>query len=61
MLPQRTGIGFVFKNFNVFPHLTVLENLVEAPVAALRAPKAAGRAAALALLERVGLADEAGA
>ncbi|MFJ2187477.1 amino acid ABC transporter ATP-binding protein [Kitasatospora sp. NPDC087861] len=59
VLRQRTDIGFVFQNFNLFPHLTVLENLVEAPIAALRRPRA--RTAALALLERVGLADKADA
>ncbi|MEV7925706.1 amino acid ABC transporter ATP-binding protein [Kitasatospora sp. NPDC088264] len=61
VLRQRTHIGFVFQNFNLFPHLTVLENLVEAPIAALRRPRAEARATALALLERVGLADKAAA
>ncbi|MFJ2864585.1 amino acid ABC transporter ATP-binding protein [Kitasatospora sp. NPDC087314] len=61
VLRQRTNIGFVFQNFNLFPHLTVLENLVEAPIAALRRPRAEARSAALALLERVGLADKADA
>ena len=61
VLRQRTGIGFVFQNFNLFPHLTVLENLVEAPIAALGRPRAEARATALALLERVGLADKAAA
>ncbi|NEE33764.1 amino acid ABC transporter ATP-binding protein, partial [Streptomyces sp. SID7982] len=35
VLRQRTKIGFVFQNFNLFPHLTVLENIIEAPVSAL--------------------------
>ncbi|MGK4582969.1 amino acid ABC transporter ATP-binding protein [Kitasatospora sp. HPMI-4] len=61
VLRQRTHIGFVFQNFNLFPHLTVVENLVEAPVAALRRPRAAARAHALELLARVGLADKADA
>ncbi|MFE5582999.1 amino acid ABC transporter ATP-binding protein [Kitasatospora sp. NPDC056531] len=61
VLRQRTGIGFVFQNFNLFPHLTVLENLVEAPIAALGRPRAEARSTALALLERVGLADKAAA
>ncbi|MFI0264347.1 amino acid ABC transporter ATP-binding protein [Streptomyces sp. NPDC017056] len=58
---QRTNIGFVFQNFHLFPHLTVLENITEAPVSALRRPKKEAVAAARALLARVGLADKAGA
>ncbi|CAM5562687.1 hypothetical protein SNARM312S_02191 [Streptomyces narbonensis] len=38
ILKQRTRIGFVFQNFHLFPHLTVLENIVEAPVSAHEAP-----------------------
>ncbi|KKZ71882.1 arginine ABC transporter ATP-binding protein [Streptomyces showdoensis] len=59
ILKQRTRIGFVFQNFHLFPHLTVLENIVEAPVSALKRPRKEAEAAALALLERVGLADKA--
>ncbi|MER5366744.1 amino acid ABC transporter ATP-binding protein [Streptomyces sp. NPDC002722] len=59
VLRRRTRIGFVFQNFNLFPHLTVLENLVEAPVAALGRPKKEAVAAAEKLLARVGLADRA--
>ncbi|MFG3528513.1 amino acid ABC transporter ATP-binding protein [Streptomyces sp. NPDC047917] len=59
VLRRRTRIGFVFQNFNLFPHLTVLENLVEAPVAALGRPKKQAVAAAEKLLARVGLADRA--
>ncbi|MFD3550129.1 amino acid ABC transporter ATP-binding protein [Streptomyces sp. NPDC058655] len=58
---QRTHVGFVFQNFNLFPHLTVLDNLVEAPVSALRRPRGEAQAAAHRLLERVGLSDKAGA
>ncbi|GGS39944.1 amino acid ABC transporter ATP-binding protein [Streptomyces griseoviridis] len=61
VLKQRTHIGFVFQDFNLFPHLTVLENLVEAPVAALRRPRAEAERTAHRLLDRVGLADKAAA
>ncbi|MFK0265797.1 amino acid ABC transporter ATP-binding protein [Streptomyces angustmyceticus] len=61
ILKQRTEIGFVFQNFHLFPHLTVLENLTEAPVAALRRPKKEAAETARALLARVGLADKADA
>ncbi|MFD9162679.1 amino acid ABC transporter ATP-binding protein [Streptomyces sp. NPDC059558] len=54
---QRTRIGFVFQTFNLFPHLTVLDNLVEAPVAVLGRPRQEAEATARRLLERVGLAD----
>ncbi|MEU3416034.1 MULTISPECIES: amino acid ABC transporter ATP-binding protein [unclassified Streptomyces] len=61
VLRQRTRIGFVFQNFNLFPHLTVLENVIEAPVSALKRPRKEAVASAHRLLERVGLADKAGA
>ncbi|MGW1868802.1 amino acid ABC transporter ATP-binding protein [Streptomyces mauvecolor] len=61
VLRQRTRIGFVFQNFNLFPHLTVLDNVVEAPVAALKRPRKDAVAAARKLLARVGLADKADA
>ncbi|GGX38461.1 amino acid ABC transporter ATP-binding protein [Streptomyces noursei] len=61
ILKQRTGIGFVFQNFNLFPHLTVLENLVEAPLAVQRRPRKEAEATARRLLTRVGLAEKAGA
>ncbi|MEV0980290.1 amino acid ABC transporter ATP-binding protein [Streptomyces sp. NPDC049915] len=61
ILKQRTRIGFVFQNFNLFPHLTVLENVTEAPVAALRRPRQEAEETARRLLDRVGLADKADA
>ncbi|MEU8871796.1 amino acid ABC transporter ATP-binding protein [Streptomyces javensis] len=61
ILKQRTRIGFVFQNFNLFPHLTVLENIVEAPISALRRSRKEAVRAAEALLDRVGLADKAAA
>ncbi|GAA4672984.1 amino acid ABC transporter ATP-binding protein [Streptomyces youssoufiensis] len=61
ILRQRTHIGFVFQHFHLFPHLTVLDNVVEAPVAALRRPRKEAVATAERLLARVGLADKAGA
>ncbi|MFF3336019.1 amino acid ABC transporter ATP-binding protein [Streptomyces sp. NPDC002888] len=59
VLKQRTHIGFVFQNFNLFPHLTVLDNIVEAPVSALKRPRKEAVEAARLLLDRVGLADKA--
>ncbi|MEW1722417.1 amino acid ABC transporter ATP-binding protein [Streptomyces sp. NPDC093109] len=61
VLKQRLHIGFVFQNFNLFPHLTVVENIIEAPVSALRRPRKEAVEQAGALLERVGLADKADA
>ncbi|WP_179815995.1 amino acid ABC transporter ATP-binding protein [Allostreptomyces psammosilenae] len=57
ILRQRTRIGFVFQDFNLFPHLTALENIVEAPVSAQRRPRAEAERLARALLDRVGLGD----
>ncbi|MCQ4118084.1 amino acid ABC transporter ATP-binding protein [Rhodococcus tibetensis] len=59
ILKQRSRIGFVFQNFNLFPHLTVLENVVEAPVSAQGRDRAEVIAEAHALLERVGVGDKA--
>jgi polar amino acid transport system ATP-binding protein len=59
ILAQRADIGFVFQNFNLFPHLTALENVAAAPVATGRATKAEARERARELLTRVGLADKA--
>ncbi|GGN89974.1 glutamate ABC transporter ATP-binding protein [Streptomyces albiflavescens] len=61
ILKQRTRIGFVFQNFNLFPHLTVLDNIVEAPVSALKRPRKDAVETARGLLDRVGLADKADA
>jgi polar amino acid transport system ATP-binding protein len=55
----RAQIGMVFQSFNLFPHLTALGNVIEAPVHVLREPEAAARARGLALLAKVGLADKA--
>ncbi|GAA2918966.1 amino acid ABC transporter ATP-binding protein [Streptomyces mexicanus] len=61
VLKQRTRIGFVFQNFHLFPHLTVLENIVEAPVSVQKRPRQEAEELARRLLERVGLADKADA
>jgi len=61
VLVQRTHVGFVFQAFNLFPHLTALENVVEAPVSAQRRPRAEVEREARELLARVGLADKADA
>lgn len=55
----RQSIGMVFQNFNVFPNMTVLENITLAPVLEKKVPKAQAREEALALLRRVGLEDKA--
>ncbi|MBB5928154.1 amino acid ABC transporter ATP-binding protein [Streptomyces echinatus] len=61
ILAQRSRIGFVFQNFNLFPHLTVLDNVAAAPVATGRLSRPAARELARELLERVGLGDRTGA
>jgi polar amino acid transport system ATP-binding protein len=61
ILKQRTDIGMVFQNFNLFPHLTALENVTEALVVALHRNKAESRKRALELLDRVDLKDRSDA
>ncbi|MFQ6146364.1 amino acid ABC transporter ATP-binding protein [Streptomyces seoulensis] len=61
ILAQRSRIGFVFQNFNLFPHLTALDNVAAAPVATGRLSRGAARELARELLDRVGLGDRAGA
>jgi polar amino acid transport system ATP-binding protein len=56
----RTRVGLVFQSFNLFPHLTVLGNLIEAPIGVLGWRRADARALAMDLLERVNLAEKAG-
>lgn len=58
---QRKDIGMVFQRFNLFPHLTVVENISEAPQRVKKQSKVAATARALELLARVGLADKANA
>ncbi|TNY38620.1 amino acid ABC transporter ATP-binding protein [Thermomonospora catenispora] len=55
---QRREIGMVFQRFNLFPHMTALENVMEAPVLVKKEPKDRVRERALALLDRVGLGDK---
>ena len=55
----RENIGMVFQQFNLFPHLTVLDNITMAPLDRKKLDKAAAEQKARALLERVGLADKA--
>ncbi|TDW81761.1 MULTISPECIES: amino acid ABC transporter ATP-binding protein [Kribbella] len=57
----RSGIGIVFQAYNLFPHLTVLDNITLAPIRVHRVPRDAARARAMEMLERVGLADKAAA
>ena len=55
----RTEVGMVFQNFNLFPHMTVLDNLILAPVNVRKTDKKEAQDIAIKLLERVGLADKA--
>jgi polar amino acid transport system ATP-binding protein len=58
---QRAEIGMVFQHFNLFPHMTVLQNLIEAPVTAQGKSKSEATAIARELLATVGLEEKAGA
>ena len=57
---QRLKTGMVFQRFNLFPHMTALQNVAEGPVQVQGRKPAEAREAAMALLRRVGLADKAG-
>ncbi len=58
---HRQKMGMVFQHFNLFPHMTVLENMTLAPVHLLKKSKEEAEAKAMQLLQRVGLADRADA
>ncbi|WUU18350.1 amino acid ABC transporter ATP-binding protein [Streptomyces sp. NBC_00663] len=58
---QRRNIGMVFQRFNLFPHLTALENITEAPVGVAHRNRADARSRGMELLRQVGLAEHAGA
>jgi polar amino acid transport system ATP-binding protein len=55
----RAEIGFVFQQFNLYPHMTALENITLAPINVRRLPREEARALGLALLEKVGIRDKA--
>ncbi len=57
----RSQIGFVFQRFNLFPHMTALENVIEAPIHVLHQPVGEVRERAMELLAKVGLAEKASA
>ena len=57
---KRRDIGMVFQRFNLFPHMTSVENVMEAPVQVKGVSRGKARERALELLDRVGLADKAG-
>jgi polar amino acid transport system ATP-binding protein len=58
---QRAAIGMVFQRFNLFPHMSALDNVVEAPIRVRREPRAIAIERGRALLARVGLGDRADA
>ena len=57
----RSQIGFVFQRFNLFPHMTALENVIEAPIHVLHQPRAEVTDRAMVLLDKVGLSEKANA
>jgi polar amino acid transport system ATP-binding protein len=56
----RIKAGMVFQQFNLFPHMTVLDNIIEAPIRVKGVPEAEAKAKAVELLDSVGLGDKAG-
>ena len=58
---HRQKMGMVFQHFNLFPHMTILKNLTVAPMKLLKKSRQEAEGKAMQLLERVGLADRAGA
>ena len=58
---HRQKMGMVFQHFNLFPHMTILENMTLAPMKLLKKSREEAEQRAMALLERVGLADRSGA
>lgn len=60
LLQLRRTVGMVFQQFNLFPHMTALENVMCGPVYALGQPRAEAQEAAHRLLDRVGLGDKSG-
>lgn len=56
---QRSSIGMVFQSFNLFPHRTVIENIIEAPMQVKKVPEDKARTRAIELLDEVGLAAKA--
>ena len=58
---HRRKMGMVFQHFNLFPHMTILDNMTLAPIQVKHIPKAEAEEKALALLDRVGLKDRANA
>ncbi len=55
----RAEVGIVFQQFNLYPHLTILENITLAPIKVRKTPKAAAITQAMALLDRVGISSQA--
>ncbi len=55
----RSQIGFVFQRFNLFPHMTAMENIIEAPIHVLRRPRGEATERAMDLLTKVGLSEKA--
>ena len=56
----RRDVGIVFQSFNLFPHMTVLQNVMLAPVQVLRMPRGEAETTARALLKRIGMEEKAG-
>jgi len=61
MLEIRKKLGMVFQNFNLFPHMSVMQNIIEAPINVFGVPKQKAQENAAELLEMLGLSDKANA